>query len=141
MNFPPKKLGCCLACERECFEVLGTHEAGPLAGHPNRLGPMLPHGLQIGFLLSDGSEADVTFCRDCADQLQPEDYQVAWEACLVRGIQSFEISGRPRAEMVQAMLPVVQKWPIAVRYWRREAPEINRLVLARKPPPVLIADV
>ena len=127
-----KRLGCCLRCDRECYEVLGTHQDGPLAGHPDRLGPMLPHGVQVGFLLSDGTEADVTFCRDCAAALRPGDYQEVWEQCLDRGITSFAVAGRPRREMIAAMLAPVQKWPLAVLYWRQESRELNRLILAKK---------
>ena len=132
MNFGPKRLACCLSCLRECFEVLGVHETGPLAGYPSRVGPMLPHGVQVGFLLSDGTEADVTFCRDCASQLTPEEYQAAWDACVDRSILALEISGRRRREIVRAVLPLAKKWPVAVIYWRQEDREIGRLVLARK---------
>ena len=131
-TFEPKRLGCCVCCGAECYQVLGVQETGPLAGHPNRLGPMLECGVQVEFLLSDGSEADVTCCVECAKTLTPEDYQRVWETCLARGIQSFEVAGRPRREMLAAMLPLFQLWPVAVKLWRREAPEINRLVLARK---------
>ena len=132
MNFSPKKLGCCLGCDRECFEVLGTHPDGPLEGHPNRLGPMRPHGVQVGFLLSDGTEADVTFCRTCAAALTPADYPAVWEACLVRGILSHQVAKRPHKELLTTMLPLMRKWPVAVAYWRTENQEIGRLVLAGK---------
>lgn len=143
MTFGPKKLGCCLACGKEVYQVLGYFTEGPLDGHPNRVGPMLTAdkievpdqqavGVQVEFLLSDGTEADVAFCRDCAAALTPADYYPAWEACIARGMLGFEIERRPRGEMLRAMVPTAQLWPVAVMLWRKEAPEINKLVLARK---------
>ena len=146
LPFPPKRLACCLGCGREVYQIISYHTEGPLAGHPNRVGPMLTPeriddparqgvGVQVEFLMSDGAEADVAFCVDCAAALTPDDYQPAWEACVARGLLSYEVAGRPVQEMRRAMLPMAQLWPVAVTLWRKQIPELPRLVLARRPRP------
>lgn len=132
MTFSQKKLGCCLACGQEVYQVLSYYTEGPLEGHPNRVGPMLATGCQVEFFLSDGSTADVAFCRDCAGQLRPADYWPAWVACWKRAQLAFEIDGRRPAEQRLRLLPMLQVWPVGVKCWRKEAQESHRLVLARK---------
>lgn len=128
----PKRLGCCLGCDREVYEVVGYHTEGPLTGHPNRLGAMLPHGLQVEFLLSNGVQIDVAFCRQCAQTLHSDEYQAVWEACLARAKFSYETVGRSQKEILLKLGPQSQMWPVAMTLWRKEAPEFNQLVLARR---------
>lgn len=123
-----KKLGCCVRCGREVYTILEYHASGPLDGHPRRVGRMLDIGTQITFALSDGTEADVAFCVDCARALTPADYQAVWDACVERADFSYRHSGREAVRKLR-IAKLMAVWPVGVLRWRREAPEGRALIL------------
>lgn len=132
MTFGPKKAGCCLACGVEVYEVREYWGEGLLAGHPRRLGRMQEHGTQVTFLLSDGSEADVTFCIDCALRLEPEDYAAAWEACVERTDLSARVASWSPNQRTAAIAHLMGLWPVAVVRRRREGAEPQTLIMDRR---------
>lgn len=128
-----KRLGCCLCCAEPIYEVRETRDQPehPLHGHPTRLGPMLEHGTQVTLLMSDGSEADVSFCLPCATHLTPATYQRAWLACVERGDLSAQVMRRSPNARVVAYARALAVWPMAVVRWRRVNEE-GRAVLDRR---------
>jgi hypothetical protein len=124
-----KKAGSCLCCAAPTYEIRDVHPDGPLAGHPRRVGAQLPHGVQVAFLLSDGSEADVSFCVPCARALTPASYQRAWAMIIRRVALAADLSGRRALDRRLAIAPFARVFPIAVLRWRREDRELNRLVV------------
>ena len=129
-----KRAGCCCCCAEPVYAVLEVMTDGPLTGHPRRLGPQLDAGTQVEFLLSDGSEADVSFCLVCAAHLTPADYQKVWECVIDRALLAFRVAGRAATEQRMAVESYRRIFPIAVVRWRREGREINRLVVDRRRP-------
>lgn len=70
-----KQPGLCTDCGTECFEIVSRFPADhPIAGEVCRIGPMIPCGTQVEFLLSDNTVMTLTFCVDCAGRLSPEHY-------------------------------------------------------------------
>ena len=79
--------GCCVLCDKEVFEIETRYvEAfvGPgsvFLGRPKDIGKPLTVARRLTFRLSDNTDADITFCEDCAtgaaDRL-PE----IWGRCL-----------------------------------------------------------
>lgn len=129
----PKRVGCCLCCSEPVYTVKSVHPEGhPLAGHPNSLGPMLPHGLQVEFLLSNGAEADVTFCEPCARNLKPEHYILAWGRVIDRTDLALQLEQRRDTERRIVLTEYMTLWPIAVLRWRRENAELKRLVVDKR---------
>jgi len=61
-----RKTGCCVNCDAELYEIRQVRTDGPYAGHPSRLGPPLPDGLAVTFLLMDGTLCDLSLCAGCA---------------------------------------------------------------------------
>src|SRR5574341_2292917 len=115
-----KRAGCCTCCIEPVYEVRDTWADGPLAGHPRRLGPMLDTGTQVTLLLSDGSQADVALCLDCARHLRPEFYSALWRACLRRQDLSLELAGRSMNERKAALAHLRARWPLGRVGHRRE---------------------
>ena len=104
-------LGCCTRCDEPMYEIRETHPGG----RPKKLGPMLESGTQVEFLLSDGSEVALSFCRPCADALTPADYQPIWE----RVIAAADPTHPGGAPLLRT------KWPVAqVRRRREVAPGV-----------------
>lgn len=123
MRIGEKVAGQCLGCRAVIRPVLETIPAGPLAGHPRRLGPPTAAWTQVEWLLSDGSEADVECCVDCAASLTPADYGPLWRACVARSVLSFQAQGRwPSTAARLAITRLMQTRPMAVRLWRRLRP-------------------
>ena len=123
-DFPPKQNGRCLRCHADCYDILVQFAAGhPRAGEPRQLGAMAPWGRQVCFLLTDGSEMAITFCRDCAEGMVPEDYYDVMRAC-----QRAEEASTPGTQTLRG------KMIVAKRCVRKEAAEWQgsgtRLVLA-----------
>lgn len=132
LTFGPKKVACCLCCQQECFHVYAYDKnEGPMKGHPVRVGPQLECWTQIEFLLSDGTEADITFCIDCAKKVKPEHYQVIWGACIDRFNMGFSISNRSANERKAGLLHLMRIYPIALLRLRRVDQE-GRLVVDRR---------
>lgn len=130
MDLTAKKPGCCLGCGEEVREVREYFEDGPLVGMPRRCGPYTEHGVQAEFLMSDGSEADITFCLDCANQIMPEDYQPIWEACL--DLTDKVLSGRHANERKARLAESTKLWPVALLRCRREDPALREMVVDRR---------
>jgi len=124
--YPVKQTGRCCCCLTDCHEIRAVFTDGPLAGHPSRVGPQLDCGTQVEFLLSDGSEADVTFCFDCATRLQPAHYQALWQACGDRLELSLRGQGRRPQEITMARAAWDAHWPVAVLRCRKELPDLGR---------------
>lgn len=92
-----KIAGCCTICDEPCFEVLARwddHERHP--GEPKRLGSPTEDAVRITFLLYDGTRTDLTFCGNCAADLQPDQYLEIWR----KNIRSWmrELSEKPEGE-------------------------------------------
>lgn len=128
----PKQIGRCLCCGGDCYEIRGVITDGPLAGHPNRVGRMLPDGLQVEFLLSDGTECDITFCVACARNLVPEHYARVWDRVLDRTHLSVTVANRRPVERQLALRQVLAVYPVAILRWRREGAEINSLIVDKR---------
>jgi len=132
MNFGPKQVGRCLCCQTDCFEVLETQTEGPLIGHPKRIGPQLECGTQVEFLMSDGTEASITFCIGCANELRIEHYQDVWEACIERNELSLRLADRKENVIKMATAKVQSIFPIDIRRCRRVHPESDMLIVDRR---------
>ena len=124
----PKRAGCCLCCGDATYTILGT----TLDGTPNRLGPMLPDGVQVTFLMSDGTEADVTFCVACARALRPADYPRVWDRVVDAVDHAAARAQRRPVERRLLVRPYLTLWPLAILRWRRESAELSRLVVDRR---------
>lgn len=122
MTVGPKRLGCCLACQRECYTVIEMFVAGPREGEPRTLGAQLDHGLQVTFLLSDRSEADVTFCRDCAATLTSADYPAIWTAVVDKAEQILGLSGLSPNQMRDELGRLLRLRIVGQLGWRKENP-------------------
>lgn len=129
-----KKLGCCTLCGAEVYEVKEYLDRpdSPRHGHPCRLGPMLEHGTQIVFQMSDGSEGAVAFCVTCAGRLTPGDYPAVWH--LIRESNALSLADRPRNEQIESHQHFEALYPVAVLCWRREDQEAGRLMIDRRGP-------
>ena len=126
-----KQLGLCTGCETECYRILERYPDGPLIGQPSRVGRMTEDGCQVELLLSDGTEAAITCCRECAKALTPADYQILWEACMDRALVSFTAAGLSPNDRAMQMRQAATKYPIALLRRRRESHEAGRLVIDR----------
>ncbi len=118
-----KRAGCCTCCGEPVYEIKAfrADSGHPLDGHPVRVGPMLDHGTQVEFLLSDGSEIDVAMCFDCATSLRPAMYQRLWRACIDRQRIAMELAGKSPNEIAVALARLEAVWPIGLLRKRREA--------------------
>lgn len=121
-EYPPKRPGLCVCCGDEVYEVRQTvtDPDSPLHGTPVRLGPMLERGCQIELLMSDGSEASIACCLDCAGAITPADYQRIWETCI--DAADFYSRGRSTNERAFLLRQQMAVWPIALVRKRRESP-------------------
>lgn len=88
-----KITGHCTTCDCEVFEIItrqAEHERRP--GEPKRIGGPLDNAIRITFLLFDGTKTDLTFCEDCAADLEPARYVAIWRKNLRSWMR--ELSGR-----------------------------------------------
>lgn len=115
-----KQAGRCLCCAQDCYEVREVWTEGPLTGHPRRLGPQLDHATQVTFVLTDGSQADVTFCDDCARALEPAHYRALWLRIVERQDLSLTIAGRGDNDRRLSRTALLEKYPVGVVGRRRE---------------------
>lgn len=127
MTMGPKIAGACLACGRPCFAIL---QEDPETGRPLALGAAEEHQTQIEFLLSDGSEADITFCLDCAAQVTPEHYPAIWRACIDAAEE--ELKGRSPNERRARLAASTQTWIMGRLRARRHDPDSPGGGLARQ---------
>ena len=132
MTFGPKRAGCCLGCGEAVYEVKQTWEEGPLAGSPRRLGPMLEHGCQVELLMSDGSEADITFCVTDATAITPDDLPAIWSACLDHLDLVLQLSGKSDNERRAHVAAAMRAYPVAILRKRREGVVPGMLVIDRR---------
>lgn len=75
-----KKPGCCTLCEKEVFEVKQRFTEAPLERWPRFVGRPAEEAMRLTFTLSDGSEADITFCRECAKTAHDR-FDEIWRIC------------------------------------------------------------
>lgn len=131
--YPTKAKGGCVCCGDPVYVVhqINTDEASPLSGHPTRIGAPLETQTQVEFLLTDGSEADVSFCDECARNLRPAHYIHVWRACVERGILALQLARRSANDQRLARLQGERVWPLAVLRRRRQGPE-DILVVDRR---------
>lgn len=123
----PKMAGGCLSCGTECYTVLERNTEGL----PTILGSQLECGTQVEFLLSNGSEAGVTFCLDCANALTPADYGLVWQTCLEANLRV--LARRPRNQIIAALNSYGPLWIVAKVRKRRESGQPDRqLVVDRR---------
>lgn len=129
-----KQVGKCCDCSEECYEVLETYPSDDpfVPNEPRRLGAALECHTQVEFLLSDGSEADVSFCVTCAEKLRPADYPRVWDACCVRGDVDNQRAGRSLNARKVAWARLQHVWPLGVLRWRRHAPASGLMVVDRR---------
>ena len=106
-----KRPGCCTRCETPVYEI----------GPNGAVGRMTDLGTQVEFLLSDGTECDVTFCTTCAAALSPGDFGAVWDAVL--DATGRELADRHPTERVMKTIPMTRIWPLAILRRRRESPE------------------
>lgn len=121
--YPPKWPACCLCCRTPAYEVLVTRDqpGHPLDGAPKRRGAMLDAGTQVEFLMSDGAEADITFCTTCAANIEPAHYQPIWRACIAAAEVQLRLAGKSDNERVAALAALMAIWPMALVRRRHEA--------------------
>lgn len=62
-----KRPGHCTLCDEPVREIVRKHTKGKKKGEPVQLGKWLDNAYRVSFLLSDGSVADMTFCKACLD--------------------------------------------------------------------------
>lgn len=131
--YPLKAVGRCLCCAESVHDVYQVLDqpGHPLDGHPVRIGPQTALATQVEFLLSDGSEADITFCRPCADALRPAHYIEVWRACVERGDLSLRLAGRSENARLVAKARGLAQWPVGILR-RRLAVEDGQLVVDRR---------
>ena len=132
MTFGPKRAGRCLACQVDVYEVKQTWEEGPLAGSPRRLGQMLENGCQVELLMSDGSEADITFCIDDANAITPADLPAIWAACLDHLDLVLQLSGKSDNERRAHVAAAMRVYPVAILRKRREGTQPGMLMVDRR---------
>lgn len=128
LTFGTKIAGACLCCGTPCYAIL---QADPSTGRPLVLGAAEEHQTQVEFLLSDGSEADITFCIECAAKLEPEHYPAIWRAC----VEAFEaeLAGRSRNERIAKLLSYTKKWILArLRHRRHDPSAPGRICIDRR---------
>ena len=125
--FPSKRPGCCICCSTEVYTVHARDDDG----RPTRLGPMLETGCQVEFLMSDGSEADIACCVDCARTLAPEDYLPLWRGVVDANARA--LAHRPKNEQRRLLAASMRVWPVALKLCRREDQAAGRLVVDRRP--------
>ena len=83
MSSKYKIAGCCTTCDTAVYEVLAVYEAHhERAGEPKATGKPIGNAVRIGFGLYDGTRADLTFCEECALQLEPSQYVEIWRKVL-----------------------------------------------------------
>lgn len=132
MIFGPKRAGCCLACGEAVYEVKQTWQEGPLAGSPRRLGPMLENGCQVELLMSDGSEADIACCVECAGRVTPDELPAIWSACLDHLQLVLSLSGKSENEQRALVAAAMRVYPVALLRKRREGVMAGHLVVDRR---------
>ena len=122
MTFGPKQAGRCLACQVDVHEFKQVHPDGhPRAGAPARLGPQLDHGTQLTLQMSNGAEADIAFCIECANQVRPAHLQEIWSACIDATEVSLRALGRSENQITHAVARQMRLWPVAILWKRRHA--------------------
>lgn len=130
--YPLKRNGSCLCCGTPVYRVIEVWQDGPLEGTPRRVGKQLDVGTQVTFQMSDGSEADVSFCIDCAPAVRPAHYRTIWEACLDREALGLRLAGRSANERTAAMARGLKLFPVARVRRRRESEEPGMLMVDRR---------
>ncbi len=82
----PKLIGCCSSdgCDKEVFEIVRRDST---ASQPLKVGPATEDAVRATFLLVDGSKMDLTFCRECADKLEPTVFPMLWQRCMLSWIK------------------------------------------------------
>lgn len=124
----PKVAGCCLCCHAECYQVIARD---PKTDRPLALGPQLERGTQVTFMLSNGSEADITFCSACAAEITPADYPAIWSAVLRTVAASLD--GLSPNQRAMRLRPYTQMWIMGRLRRRREDPEHRgRVIVDRR---------
>ena len=124
--YPVKTAGRCFCCRTPVFEILEEFsDSHPLTGHPSRLGAPLDCGTQIELLMSNGAEADIAFCIDCARKVQPEHLWSIWETCIDRADLSFRAAGRSENERRSAVKANMDLWPVGLLRCRVYDPEVG----------------
>ncbi len=68
-----KRPGYCTLCDKPVFETVGDRLVNPLVPHDD--------AWRVNFLLSDETNADITFCGACVAMIDEEMNQI-WEICL-----------------------------------------------------------
>ena len=117
----PKVAGHCLCCHTACYAVL---QVDPQTDRPLVLGAAEECQTQIEFLMNDGSEADITFCLECATDVRPEHYPAIWRTCV--DALAAELADRSPNERVAKLLPYTRKWILGRLRFRREDPSGGR---------------
>lgn len=131
---PVKRLGCCLGCDTEVYDVVQYFPADHpfFPGHPQRVGAMKPEGTQIELLMSDGSAINVTFCIECAQAVTPAVYGVIWRLCIERTLLSLRAAGRRENDLRMQNLGMTRLYPVALLRKLREGVEAGTLVVDRR---------
>ena len=71
--------GCCSLCDEPVFEITAVWEVGTTrAGEPKALGAPNDGATQVAFLLASGGYTTMTFCENCAAELNAEHYTPLW---------------------------------------------------------------
>ena len=84
VNVTPKIVGACSSCNRMVFDVTARFGQGePNEGQPKQLGAPQPDAKRVTFLLASGEIMDLTFCGDCLETLNNDDYPPLWGRVLV----------------------------------------------------------
>lgn len=75
-----KRPGHCTLCNEPVREIVSKHTEGPRKGDPKQLGKWFDNGYRVTFLLSDGSIADITLCKECLDGGIENIFDEIWKA-------------------------------------------------------------
>lgn len=106
----PKLLGCCAKCDREVYDIAQRDSA---TRQPIRLGAAHEDATRVTFLLLNGTRMDLTFCKPCADGLQPHDYPFLWQRVMCSWVaQSGADHPWPKSQTDNGIMAIayVQPW-------------------------------
>lgn len=117
-----KKPGCCTSCGTDIYEVRDYWTEGPFTGEPRRVGRMKDNGTQLVFRLSDGSEADISCCLDCAGTVTAADYPAIWRRVIDRELFQSQAAHRSERETRQAVAHLEGLFIVGLLRRRREHP-------------------
>lgn len=74
-----KKAHACSSCDAELWDALTRFEAPhPFEDQIRKAGAVHEDAMRVTFVLTDGSNANMSMCRACADALQPSDLPKLW---------------------------------------------------------------